>query len=210
MSTRGGDNKKKGQKHQNTFAFKHNRNSMLTRKIMESPLDHLCKRCLDKLEWRMTYRKYKPLTTPAICLFCEMRTVYKAYRRICDSCSEGKKSCAKCCEPIEEYAKPSHRRNDPLFKNRKDNPLADIMKDFKLRHKKTIERKFNDGHTLAFDKEKGVFNEKTGEVYIDIKALGAIGDDSDDEDSDKEEIVDTNKKPGDISEEDKYEDDSDE
>ena len=105
MSTRPGNTTKKGQKHQNTFSFKHNKNSILTRKIKESPLDNLCQRCLDKLEWRISYRKYKPLTAPSKCNKCELKNVYKAYRTICDSCCIANKLCSKCTEPVEEFAK---------------------------------------------------------------------------------------------------------
>ncbi len=105
MSTRGGDNSKKAQKYQNSFAFKHNKNSLLTRKIKETPLDHLCKRCLEKLEWRINYRKYKPLTAAAKCNLCEEKTIYKAYRTICDKCGVGNKLCTKCCSPVQEYSK---------------------------------------------------------------------------------------------------------
>lgn len=105
MSLRSGDTKKKPQKYQNTFTFKHNKNSMLTRKIRESPLDFLCKRCLEIIEWKINYRKYKPLTTPAKCQACEGRTVYKAYRNICDACATSNKLCSKCVTPITEYAK---------------------------------------------------------------------------------------------------------
>ena len=100
-----GNNTKKAQKHQNTFAFKHNKNSMLTRKIRETPLDNLCKRCLEKLEWRINFRKYKPLTSPGKCIKCEGRNVYKAYRQICDSCGITNKLCTKCMAPTDEYAK---------------------------------------------------------------------------------------------------------
>jgi hypothetical protein len=105
MSTRPGNNTKKGQKHQNTFSFKHNKNSILTRKIKESPLDNLCQRCIDKLEWRINYRKYKPLSSPSKCQKCELKNVYKAYRALCDSCSITNKLCSKCSEPVEEFAK---------------------------------------------------------------------------------------------------------
>lgn len=107
MSSRSGDNKKKGQKYQNTFKFKHNKNSMLTRKIRETPLDFLCQRCLDKMEWRIDYRKYKPLTAMTKCNICQQKNIYKAYRTICEPCAVTKdpKLCTKCTIPVEEYAK---------------------------------------------------------------------------------------------------------
>ena len=105
MSTRSGNCTKVAQKYQNTFTFKHNKNSLLTRKIRETPLDYLCKRCLEKLEWRINYRKYKPLTNAAKCNMCQLKTIYKAYRTICDGCSLESKLCSKCCEQTETFAK---------------------------------------------------------------------------------------------------------
>lgn len=105
MSTRSGNNTKKSQAYQNTFAFKHNKNSQLTKKIAKVPLDNLCKRCLDKLEWRIDYRKYKPLTTAGRCNMCQEKTIYKAYRTICDNCSIKNKLCAKCANPVEGFVK---------------------------------------------------------------------------------------------------------
>ncbi len=105
MSTRPGEPAKKGQKYQNTFTFKHNKNSILTRRIKQSPLDNLCQRCMDKLEWRINFRKYKPLSAPSRCNLCELKNVYKAYRNICDHCSLAKKLCTKCAEPTTEFAK---------------------------------------------------------------------------------------------------------
>jgi hypothetical protein len=63
MSTKKGNIEKKGPpKHQNTFAFKHNKHSKLTQKIRETPNTGLCKTCFDIIEWKKKYRKYKPLT----------------------------------------------------------------------------------------------------------------------------------------------------
>ena len=103
MSTRSGDPKKQGQKYQNAFAFKHNKNSKLTLKIRQSPLDNLCKRCFDILEWKIKYRKYKPLTTAAKCNTCNQKNVFKAYRTKCDFCALPHLLCTKCGEKVVEY-----------------------------------------------------------------------------------------------------------
>jgi hypothetical protein len=52
------------QKHQNEYAFRHNKNSKKTRKIAKTPNKGLCEKCHEKIEWRKKYRKYKPLTQP--------------------------------------------------------------------------------------------------------------------------------------------------
>jgi Uncharacterized conserved protein (DUF2039) len=93
--------KSKKPAHQNLFAFKHNKNSRLTKKIAEEPLDVLCKRCYGKLTWRKQFRKYKMLTVPGRCNACQEKNIVKAYRTICDPCALQANLCAKCFkEPI--------------------------------------------------------------------------------------------------------------
>jgi len=45
--------------HQNSFAFKHNKNSKKTKKIAAIPNVGVCKRCHDIIEWRKKYRKVR-------------------------------------------------------------------------------------------------------------------------------------------------------
>ena len=109
---------------------------MTTRQILSSPLDFLCERCLEKLEWRLNYRKYKPLTTPSRCNICQEKTIYKAYRTICEECAtkDGIKLCTKCGEKVENYGQPpaddgiqpSHAKNFIL--EEVPNGLNDIHK----------------------------------------------------------------------------------
>jgi Uncharacterized conserved protein (DUF2039) len=81
--------KKKGRPpaHQNAFAFRHNPKSTKTAAILAAPIRHLCRRCHDKLVWRKTYRKYKPLTQASICNICRQRNVTAAYHTICTKCT---------------------------------------------------------------------------------------------------------------------------
>jgi hypothetical protein len=81
--------KKKGRApaHQNTFAFRHNPKSKLTDKILSSPIEHVCRKCQEKLEWRKKYRKYKPRSQPGKCNLCQHKNVMAAYHTICTSCS---------------------------------------------------------------------------------------------------------------------------
>ena len=113
MSLRPGNNKKKGQKHQNTYTYHHNKGSLVSRKILSSPLDLLCERCLDILSWKVKFNKYHPLKTPGKCNQCLGKNIYKAYRTICDMCAtkDGKKRCTKCGEEVENYATPDVRNN---------------------------------------------------------------------------------------------------
>ncbi len=65
-STRRGDRTKKAPKHKNTFAFKHNKHSRKTKFISSLPTAReqgsgLCLRCVQIIDWRKQYRKYKPM-----------------------------------------------------------------------------------------------------------------------------------------------------
>jgi len=93
MPQSAGTKKKKGGRapaHQNKFAFRHNPKSKKTEKILNSPNIGLCRRCHDKIEWRKTYRKYKPRTQPGKCNLCQRRNIKAAYHTICGECAWAK------------------------------------------------------------------------------------------------------------------------
>ena len=66
MSTRKGGVRSRKPRHQNSYAFKHNKNSKKTKRIANLPNTTLycCPRCTSKIQWRVKYRKYKPLKEP--------------------------------------------------------------------------------------------------------------------------------------------------
>ena len=47
----------------------------------------LCQRCLDQIQWKIDYKKYKPLTVHARCSECKNKSINKAYRMLCDKCA---------------------------------------------------------------------------------------------------------------------------
>jgi hypothetical protein len=86
--------------HQNETAFRHNKSSKKTKKILESPIsDLLCPSCKMVIEWRKQYRKYKPLTVPKKCTSCQEKKIKAAYHTRCDPCASKSKVCAKCGDP---------------------------------------------------------------------------------------------------------------
>ena len=185
MSLRPGNNKKKGQKHQNTYAYHHNKGSLVSRKILSSPLDLLCERCLDILSWKVKFNKYHPLKNPGKCNQCLGKNIYKAYRTICDACAtkDGKKRCTKCGEEVDNYAKPE-ARNNPEIGVKKKSPVMELVKTLKKKYQKTIYRKINTGIRIEYDEEKGIINEETKEVIISLDKI--IKDDGDDDMDDNE------------------------
>lgn len=101
-----GREKKRKNAHQNTYAFKHNPGSVLTKKISQIPLVHLCKRCHDKMEWKKKYRKFKPMTHPSKCTGCLSVNVYHSYHILCDSCATSKGTICRVCKKPELYLPP--------------------------------------------------------------------------------------------------------
>ena len=66
MSTRGGNSKKTGQKYQNVKKYRNNMHdtSDRTKKINSLTIGGVCVRCKDIIDWKIAYKKYKPLKTP--------------------------------------------------------------------------------------------------------------------------------------------------
>ena len=186
MSLRPGNNKKKGQKHQNTYTYHHNKGSLISRKILSSPLDLLCERCLDILSWKVKFNKYHPLKNPGKCNQCLGKNIYKAYRTICDLCAtkDGKKRCTKCGEEVENYATPDVR-NNPEIGVKKKSPVMELVKTLKKKYQKTVYRKINTGIRIEYDEEKGIINEETKEIIIPLDKI--IKDDEDDDIDDNED-----------------------
>jgi hypothetical protein len=88
----------RGQKYQNTFAYKHNPNSKKTKEILSIMHYGLCKRCNDKIEWRKRFRKYKPIKMPSRCNGCQERTVSLAYHTLCTGCASKSDVCPMCAK----------------------------------------------------------------------------------------------------------------
>ncbi|KAH9634042.1 hypothetical protein HF086_001244 [Spodoptera exigua] len=106
MSTSKGSNvRRRPQKHQNKTAFKNDLHdtSRKTKFLNSLEITGVCKRCKDILEWKIKYKKYKPLTAPRKCVGCEQKTIKHAYHMLCTKCALEKTLCAKCCKPVEVH-----------------------------------------------------------------------------------------------------------
>ena len=103
MSSRKGDARKRGQRHQNSTAYNPNRygETRQSKLAAATPLAGLCARCKEKIEWKRKYDKYKPLTAPKKCVTCQEKKVKQAYYRLCRECAESRGLCAKCGEESE-------------------------------------------------------------------------------------------------------------
>lgn len=138
VSLRKGNAKKPAQKYQNKAAFRHNKNSKLTRVIEALPVVGLCQHCTDIMIWRKTYRKYKPLTVPKKCLGCQEKTVKDAYHVLCHGCAGKRNVCAKCQQEKNVVTPASNAALDEE-KLRLKSMLAEMPE----RHKRSVLRKMD-------------------------------------------------------------------
>lgn len=71
MSSKKGDSgRTRPQKHQNSFAFKNDLHDKHTPKIKllnSINVCEVCEQCKLVIEWKIKYKKYKPLTKPRQC-----------------------------------------------------------------------------------------------------------------------------------------------
>lgn len=69
-SQKGNTARNRPQKHQNSFAFKntlHDTNHR-TKAINNTPISNVCIRCKEIIQWKIKYKKYKPLTQARTCV----------------------------------------------------------------------------------------------------------------------------------------------
>ena len=66
MSSRKGNHKKKGQKHQNISAYKNDKYGAgrTVQALNSMTVSNVCQRCKNKIEWRIKFNKYTPLSAP--------------------------------------------------------------------------------------------------------------------------------------------------
>lgn len=102
-ATKGSSTRKRPQKYQNKTAFKNDLHdtSQKTKLINSLEVNGVCKRCKDIIEWKIKYKKYKPLTAPRKCVGCDEKAVKHAYHLLCGKCASQKNVCAKCCIDVE-------------------------------------------------------------------------------------------------------------
>eukprot|EP01022_Parablepharisma_sp_SALTPOND_P017692 TRINITY_DN2876_c0_g1_i1.p1 TRINITY_DN2876_c0_g1~~TRINITY_DN2876_c0_g1_i1.p1 ORF type:complete len:865 (-),score=62.86 TRINITY_DN2876_c0_g1_i1:2524-5118(-) len=161
---RSGGPKKEGQKHQNVYKFRANKYSKKTKALAATPLDHLCKRCYEKVKWKLMYHKYKPRKEPGKCLKCESKSVTKAYRAICDICASRYKICSKCGEKLDEF----YHVGPIMTKQQKLDKVEEILATVKEREKRSIIRGILKGE-IDYDPVKGLVY--TGKDEKDKKSV---------------------------------------
>ncbi|XP_037795009.1 uncharacterized protein C9orf85 homolog [Penaeus monodon] len=80
-----------------------------TKKINSTEVAEVCKRCQEIIEWKIKYKKYKPLSQAKTCTKCHNKAVKDAYHTICIPCASNMEVCCKCGkkEEIVQHKAPT-------------------------------------------------------------------------------------------------------
>lgn len=115
MSSQRGNLTKKAQKHKNVKAFKNDMHdaSQRTKMLNMMEVEGVCDRCKQIIDWKIKYKKYKPLSVPKKCTKCQRKKVKFAYHTACSSCAEKNNCCAKCSQDMDLSERLSHVSSPP-------------------------------------------------------------------------------------------------
>ncbi|KAI9300467.1 hypothetical protein BJ944DRAFT_273006 [Cunninghamella echinulata] len=181
-TSRKGKNAKKGQAHQNTTAWKPNKNSKKTRTINSLPVYGLCQRCTDVILWRKKYRKYKPLTSVKKCTNCEEKAIKEAYHVLCNKCATEKKVCAKCLESKEIITDKTEIKT-AADEIREQQELERMLGKMTLRQQRSYLRKMERGDDISNINEGDLSDFE----YTDSEEEGDVDNNDNDDDDEEEE-----------------------
>ncbi|EKE38499.1 hypothetical protein ENU1_164540 [Entamoeba nuttalli P19] len=200
MSTRRGNTKKLGQKHQNITAFKDYKGCTVYKKIKALPNEGLCQKCHDTIEWKKKFHKYKPLKVPGVCLICKQKNIRYAYHTVCQECAIKEGICAKCREKKQivngfkvdkqesqedqelqvQIERLSLRQKQSFFRQLEKNPDCDqqeLLKQFQVKEKDEDWDSFDDDSDYEEDESNNENKNETGSEH----------DDTEEEDNESEE-----------------------
>lgn len=139
MSSQKGNIKRtRPQKHQNQYAFKNSMHdtSHITKKINSLQISNVCERCKKILDWKIKYKKYKPLKQPGKCNKCDQKTVKHAYHTMCSPCANERSICPKCGEK-NKLVEPQNSKEDQI---KLDAEMTNMLKSLSERKRRTFLR----------------------------------------------------------------------
>jgi len=157
----------------------------------------VCQRCKEQIEWKIKYKKYKPLSQAKTCTHCKQRTVKKAYHVVCRDCAIKANACAKCLKSATEVTieepQPTPREEQQLqsemdrlvksFSERKRRAFLRYMKKGKKQEKGQDQDKdqLDDEQLETQERAKRVAHTRD-ELLDKIKQLNLAEEDEGDED----------------------------
>ncbi|KAM8721318.1 hypothetical protein ACLKA7_007225 [Drosophila subpalustris] len=204
MSTqRGNASRTRAQKHKNRHVFKNDLHDKTPQQIRLNKMhvSTVCQRCKEVIEWKIKYKKYKPLTQAKTCARCQQRTVRKAYHVICRDCAVMDHVCAKCLKSADEVAieapQPTPQEEqqlqvemDRLIKSFSERKRRAFLRFMEKGRKQETEESTELGEEAREAQEKATRVRHTREELLEkIKQLNLAGeaDEDDDEDDDDDD-----------------------
>ncbi|XP_016979972.1 uncharacterized protein C9orf85 homolog [Drosophila rhopaloa] len=195
-SQRGNVSRTRAQKHKNRHVFKNDLHDKTPQQIRLNAMhvSTVCQRCKEQIEWKIKYKKYKPLTQAKTCAHCKERTVKKAYHVVCRDCAIKAHACAKCLKSADEVAieeaQPTPREEQQLqaemdrlvksFSERKRRAFLRYMKKGKKQPAQEELDGQDEQQLEAQEKAKRVAHTRD-ELLDKIKQLNLAGEDEEDE-----------------------------
>lgn len=182
MSTqRGSDKRTRPQKHKNKTTFKNTLHdtSHNTKFINSIQVSDVCLRCKEIIEWKIKYKKYKPLTQPKKCVRCEQRTVRSAYHVMCLDCGRKLGVCTKCCQAKELVVVPEKKEQLKL-----DGELQKLLQSLPERKRRSFIRFMDKQKEKKDDNGEAVEELTKDDLKSKLEALKINTNDDDDDDDD--------------------------
>ncbi|XP_017768003.1 PREDICTED: uncharacterized protein C9orf85 homolog [Nicrophorus vespilloides] len=180
MSTQSGNGSRtRPQKYQNRVAYKNNLHdtSHKTKKLNAIQVSEVCEKCRAVIEWKIKYKKYKPLTQAKKCVKCEEKKVKKAYTVLCSDCGKKHKICTKCLES-KEIVPRAPSKNEEL---KMDLELKQMLQTLSERKRRTFIRYMNKKKSDDTQDTNETAPMKKEEL---VKKLNALKVDDEENDSD--------------------------
>nr|CAI5833238.1 unnamed protein product [Callosobruchus analis] len=169
----------RAQKHRNHTAFKNSLHdtSNRTKLINSIQVSDVCVRCKDIIDWKIKYKKYKPLSQPKTCVKCGQKSVKQAYHVMCGDCGKKLGVCTKCSQKKEIVAGPP-TKNEQI---KLDNEMKVLLQSLPERRRRTFLR-YMDKLAKQKKQEGSELKDKDSEkndLMDKLKQLKVSEDDSD-------------------------------
>ncbi|XP_066262065.1 uncharacterized protein C9orf85 homolog [Euwallacea similis] len=178
MSTQKGNaTRSRPQKYKNRTAFKNNLHdtSQQTKGINATRVSEVCQRCKEIIEWKIKYKKYKPLTQPKKCVKCDNKSVKRAYHIMCDPCGQKLGVCSKCGQSKEIIHTPPTQQEQFQL----DEEMKQLLKSLPERKRRTFIRFLNKSRVDPVDADKESRAEEILKKLNDLKIEENSEDDYD-------------------------------
>lgn len=167
MSTeRGNVSRKRPQKYKNRTVFKNDLHDKTPqqKKLNSLHVSEVCNRCKDIIEWKIKYKKYKPLSQAKTCTRCQQRNILKAYHVICRGCALAALVCAKCLQSTGQLAFEAAQLS-PVELLKLEAEMKRLTKTLPERKRRAFMRFMKRGKELSLDEreQSGTDKEEEGD-----------------------------------------------